>query len=115
MCILPNAKNAVIPIEKLTKYSLNKDKDPDKAFAFRSALGYTPKNAERLIENVHGNIRTCEAVFKGNNGFGKVYECILNIVGENGKTANVLTSWIVENGTDYPRLTSIYVTKKSVR
>lgn len=112
MDTLPNADNAVIPIEKLISYSLDFDKDPNKALAFKLALGYTKKNADRLIISVKQSIRTAAATYKGNNGFGEIYESVMTLMGENGKTANVLTSWIMETGLDYPRLTNIYVTNK---
>ena len=115
MNILPNADNAVIPFEKLTKYSLDFDKNPDKAEAFRLAMGYNKKNSDKLIENIYQNIQRFEAVSKGNNGYGDVYEIVMNMTGENRRSANVLTTWIIENGTDFPRLTNVYVTKKKVR
>ena len=115
MHILPNANKAIIAIEKLTKYSLNYDKDPNKAEAFRKGLGYTKKNAVKLIVQILDNISRFETKAKGNNGYGEIYETVMRITGENGKTANVMTSWIVENGTDLPRLTNVYVTKKKVR
>jgi hypothetical protein len=109
---LPNVDKVVIPIEKLMNYSLDFEKDPNKAVAFKSALGYTKKNADKLVENIQRNIQNYKAVYKNNNGYGDIYEAVINLTGENGKTANVLTSWIVENGLDYPRLTNVYVTKK---
>jgi hypothetical protein len=115
MNVLPNFENAAIPVEKLTNYSLDYDKDYDKAEAFNTALGYNLHNYEMLIGNVNANINRFEAAPKGNNGYGDVYEVIMSIMGVNGKTANVLTSWIIENGTQNPRLTNIYVTKKKVR
>ena len=40
-----------IPVDKFTKYSLNQERQPDKAKAFESALGYTSKNIDALIAN----------------------------------------------------------------
>ena len=114
MNTLPNADNVIIPIEKLTNYSLDFDKDPNKAIAFKLALGYTKNDADKLIENICQSINKYNAVSKGNNGYGELYEVVMNITGENGKTANVLTSWIIENGLKVPRLTNVYVTKKKV-
>ena len=115
MNILPNANKAIIPLEKLTKYSLDYSKDPNKAEAFRTGLGYTKSNAEALIVNITKNLNRFETVAKGNNGYGEIYETIMSITGENGKNANVLASWIIENGTDFPRLTNVYVTKKKIK
>ncbi|MCD8295006.1 MAG: hypothetical protein LUE27_07180, partial [Clostridia bacterium] len=42
---LPNYEDAVIPDSKLTGYALNPDKSPDKAKAFKAALGYDINNA----------------------------------------------------------------------
>jgi len=114
MDVLPNADKAVIPIEKFINYSLNFDKDPNKAMAFKLALGYTRNNAGRLIDNIYRNIQAHNAVCKGNNGYGDIYESVMALTGENGKIANVLTAWIIENGFDFPRLTTIHVTKKKV-
>ena len=48
-------------------------------------------------------------VEKGDNDFGTRYEVMMTLTGENGKTANVLTGWIVEHGSDNVRLTSAYI------
>ena len=115
MMVLPNADMAVIPIEKLTHYSLNFIKDPDKARVFSIALGYTQTNAHTLAKSIMRHITEYPAVYKGNNGYGDIYEIVMNLTGENGKTANVLTSWIIENGKHTPRMTNAYVTKKRSR
>ena len=115
MKLLPSVDKVVIPIEKLTAYSLNPDKDYNKATAFKLALGYDLTNADRLKENIFRNISMFESIGKGRNGFGEVYECVINLEGENGKRANILTSWIIEDGTDFPKLTNVYVTNKKVR
>jgi len=115
MNVLPNAIRAAIPIAKFTQYALNPDRDKNKAVAFERALGYNLRNADELVDNIHRNKQNFSATFKGNNGFGDVYECIMNLAGPNGKSANVLTSWIIEDGTDAPRLTNAYVTQKKPR
>jgi hypothetical protein len=115
MNILPNADKAVIPSEKLINYSLDFEKDPNKAMAFKLALGYTKSNADRLIAHIYRNVQTHNAIYKENNGYGDIYESVMVITGENGKTANVLTAWIIENGLDFPRLTTVHVTKKKVK
>jgi len=115
MNTLPCYENAIIPIEKFTKYALDDNRDPDKAIAFRNALGYTSENVNSLISNIRCNLSCFEARSKGHNGFGVSYECIMNLIGSNGKSANVVTAWIIEDGKTSPRLTSAYVTDKKPR
>ncbi|MDR0819825.1 MAG: hypothetical protein LBN43_09690 [Oscillospiraceae bacterium] len=115
--ILPNADKAIIPADKFTKYSLNPDKAPDKASAFRLALGYSIDNYNKLIENIYRNIPIFEATYKGNNKFGDLFEVIMNLTGENGKSANVVTAWIIDNydADKIPRLTNAYITNKKLK
>ena len=105
---------AVVPKEKFTKYALDPVKQPDKARAFREALGYTMDNYQDLIDNISANLDESALKFKGSNEQGKLYEYVMRITGANGKQANVCTGWIIENGKTEPRLTSAYVTQKKV-
>lgn len=105
---------AKIPKEKFTKYALDPVKQPDKARAFRDALGYTMENYQELIENIQTHFDENSMVLKMEDKFGKRYELVMNLTGANGKNANVCTAWIKENEDAEPRLTSAYVTKKKV-
>ena len=109
---LPNYQHAYIALEKLTLYALNPEKEPDKSYAFKQALDYTPQTASHLIQNILSNLAHYTAKSKGRNNFGQLYECVLPLTGPNNRTANVLTGWIILDNEDFPRLTSIYVTKK---
>ncbi len=109
---LPNADNVVVPKEKFTEYALNYSKDANKAEAFQKALGYTVDNAHDLIKNIVSQLPYYEAVEKPDNGYGKRYEVLMNLMGPNGKTANVKTAWIKDKTTGEMRLTSGYVTSK---
>ena len=103
---------AKIPKEKFTDYCLDPIRQPDKAIAFKDALGYTKENCAKLIENIEKHIDESKFIEKGDSGFGMKYEQIISIIGENGKEANVLTAWIDDNGEK--RMTSVYVTKRKV-
>lgn len=105
---------AEIKKEKFTKYALDPLRQPDKARAFREALGYTMDNYQELIDNISVNLDESELKLKGSNDHGQLYEYVMCLTGANGKQANVCTSWIIENGKTEPRLTSAYVTKKKV-
>ncbi len=105
---------AEIPKEKFTQYALDPLKQPNKARAFREALGYTMGNYQELIDNISANLDESALKLKGENNHGQLYEYVMRITGANGKQANVCTGWIIENGKTEPRLTSAYVTEKKV-
>ena len=88
--------------------------DANKAAAFKQALGYTASNCTGLIDQIRQQSDIDKCTNKGNNGFGDLYEQVMEITGINGKTANVCTGWIMELGSTRLRLTSAYVTKKKV-
>lgn len=98
-----------MPDEKFTQYSLNPLKAPDKAKAFKSALGYTVDNFEDLRQNILDNLVEDKFIEKGDNGYGMRYEQILELTGPNGKKAKVLTAWIQDD--EDKRLVSVYVDK----
>lgn len=102
----------IVPDEKFLKYSLNMDKAPDKAKAFKSALGYDQSNYKELKQKIERAIDESKFVEKGDSGYGMRYEYIIEITGANGKKANVLTAWI-QDGND-KRMTSVYVTKRGI-
>lgn len=102
----------VLPDVKLSGYALNPAVAPDKAAAFKSALGYTAEHADMLKQNILDHIDEDRFVEKGDNGYGMRYEFIMELTGLNGKKANVLTAWIQDG--EEKRLTSVYVTKRAV-
>ncbi|MCM1328377.1 MAG: hypothetical protein NC253_02965 [Ruminococcus sp.] len=103
-----------MPKEKFIEYSLNPNKSPNKAKAFKEALGYTSENYTELIDKINDNIDKSVMKLKGNNGHGDLYEQVMNITGANNKNANVCTGWIAKPDDNNLRLTSVYVTKKEV-
>jgi hypothetical protein len=109
--LLPNYKNAEIPIEKFTKYALNMDhpKGKDKAIAFEKALGYNINNADDLIANIYKNLSSYPAKLRPKTQYGQPFEVRMLLTGPNGKTAYVKTGWIINTGDKNPHLTSAYV------
>jgi hypothetical protein len=79
-----------------------------KARVFQAALGLTLDDAEWLREKLLDAARTQEAVAGRPSIFGKTFIIDVLIV-RGDRSAIVRTSWIVEFGTDFPRLTSCYV------
>lgn len=107
---LPNPHKAVVEIEKLRDYSLNPNHSigRDKARVFKAALGLTFHEADWLRERALEIAVTGEATPGSASVFGHKY-VIDAWITHKGMTASVRFSWIIEFGTDFPRLTSCYV------
>lgn len=107
---LPNPHQAVVEIEKLRDYSLNLNHSVGghKARVFMAALGLTVYQADWLRERALETAVTGEAVPGSPSVFGDKY-VIDAWITHKGMTALVRFSWIIEFGTDFPRLTSCYV------
>lgn len=101
-----------IPDEKFTKYALDFTKDPNKARAFKEALGYTKDNYRDLIDNISNSFDENRLIEKSDNGFGMRYSQVMNLTGANGKTAKVMTAWIYDEDIRDYRLTSAYIDKR---
>ncbi len=107
---LPNSHKAVVEIEKLRDYSLNPNHPvgQHKARVFKAALGITLKDAEWLRELALELALSDDAKRSAASVFGEKY-VIDSVVEHEGKSALIRFCWIMELGTDFPRLTSCYV------
>lgn len=110
---LPNFINAYVGLEKLTEYCLNEAHPvgKQKAIVFKSALGIDASNALLLKEAILHRLVNSECVEKETDAFGKRFSVAMNIRIFEGE-ANVITSWIIRTGEDFPRLTSCYIKSK---
>jgi len=107
---LPNPHKAVVEIEKLRDYSLNLNHrvGGHKARVFKAALDLTVHEADWLRERALEIAVTGDAVPGSSSVFGDKY-VIDALIDHKGKTALVRFCWIIEFGTDFPRLISCYV------
>ncbi len=106
-------ENSHIPVSKLVDYALNREHSDgrDKAIAFERALGYNKTNYQDLMDNILRNLANYPAVFKGKNQYGEKYEVAMELTGPNGKTAKVLTAWLVDQDGK-AKLVSVYVDRR---
>jgi len=107
---LPNGERAELGT-KLEDYCLNPfhRQGQNKAYVFESVLGITLTNADVLRKAIQQAAAVSEdAIRKGNNGYGDVYQLRLRLSTAKG-TATVLTGWIVRRGEDFPRLTTCFI------
>jgi hypothetical protein len=107
---LPNCERAVVDVVKLRDYCLNPFhvKGKHKARVFKAALGLTAKDAERLRKILLGVACTGDARRMQPNDYGQRFIVEFQMLGLGGEVT-VLSSWMVRDGEDFPRLTSCYI------
>jgi hypothetical protein len=110
MKLLPNADKAIVPLEKLSGYSLDSSHPvgKHKARVFASALGMTKTDAPRLREMILQAVLINEAVETGTNEHGTRYRIDFQTLGLKG-AVTIRTAWIIDAGETVPRLTSCYI------
>jgi hypothetical protein len=99
---------------KLTAYALNPDNPvgADKALVFQRVLGYNRDNYRSLLEQIQSQAMTAEAIQTSEDRYGQRYRVDLEVVGMENQTAIIRIGWIVQSGTDFARLVTLYVKKQ---
>ena len=106
---LPNAERAVIEEVKVRDYLLALDHPVGRAKArFFVALGFTRDGWSLLRDALLTVARAGKAELGETTVFGQKYSVRGIVVGPAGRTAAVLTAWVVRWGEDAPRLVSAY-------
>ena len=107
---LPYYQEINIPREKLEGYCLNPEHPVGKhhAIVFKSALGFDQSNWDVLAERIIEQLPYYEAVLGRQDSYGQRYNVTMPIKGLNGKTADVLTAWIIDRDQDHPRFVTAY-------
>lgn len=107
---LPNAKRAVVEIEKLRDYCLsaNHPRGRHKARVFVTALGITADDSDELRDAILSAVISEDATPTDGDEYGQRYVVDFTMVRQS-RQADIRTAWIVRTGEDYPRLTSCYV------
>lgn len=107
---LPNAGQAVVPLQKLQDYCLSPDHPvgKSKARVFYSALGISATDAEHLRSLILQQVPLHSCLVGEEDEFGKrhLVDLPLEI---NNRRAVVRTAWIIRKGEDRPYLTNCYV------
>ena len=107
--VTPYAHSAVVDIRKLTGYLLNPKRKTgrNKARMFRAALGLTSDNAEVLRTGLLEAVRTNDAKLGLLDHYGQRYT--VDFAFEwNNRRAIIRSGWLIEHGTNVPRLTTAY-------
>ncbi|MBD2757790.1 DUF6883 domain-containing protein [Spirosoma validum] len=108
--LLPNADQAIIDDQKITDYVLNPEHEEGKhkAFVFKSVLGITASEANEMKAQILLELFRNPAHTGREDKHGKRYSVKFDWT-RSGRTATVLTSWIIRTGESAPRLTSCYI------
>lgn len=107
--LIPNAENAVVDVRKLRDYCLNPEHDDGKhkARLFASILGMTSGNAEELRQILLEVVKTQSAQLGRQDEFGQRYTLDFTVEWQN-RSATLRSGWIIEHGSEIPRLTTCY-------
>lgn len=105
---LPNSRNAIVPRRKVRDYLLSADHPVGRhKAAFFESLGYTQDQWPALAEvlQIHAGGRISRS---SRRWYGRMFEIRGEIVGLNGRTASVITVWLVRPGERRARLVTAY-------
>lgn len=106
---LPRAEAAVVDPAKIRDYLLSTE-HPVGRFkeVFFGALGYTDDEFERLRQDLLALAAADEATLGQASDFGQKYEVRGEIRGPSGRSAEIVTVWIVLAGEDSPRFVTAF-------
>jgi len=105
---LPNLERASVAPEKIRGYLLSSQHTIGRFKArFFRGLGYSVEDSDRLSEDILGIAREGDAE-PISSLFGAKYRILGTVVGPNGRTATLVTIWIVDRGDSTPPFVTAY-------
>src|SRR5687768_4127667 len=106
---IPHADRAVVDIGKLRDYCLNPlhDEGQHKARLFAAALGMTAVDADDLRTLLLQAVQVADARVGRQDAYGQRYTVDF-LLEWRDRRAMVRSGWIIEHGSDIPRLTTCY-------
>jgi len=107
---IPHAENATVEIRKLRDYCLNPEhpEGKHKARLFVAALGMTEADAEPLRDALLQVVKSHDATLGRRDAYGQRYQ-IDFAFDRHGRQTILRSGWIIEHGSDVPRLTTCYL------
>jgi hypothetical protein len=106
--LIPNTERAVVDIRKLRDYCLNPlhDEGKHKARLFAS-IGLTANEAEELRAILLQVVKSNDARLGRRDSYGQRY-IVDFLLTWRGRQSLIRSGWIIEHGTEAPRLTTCY-------
>jgi hypothetical protein len=106
---LPEAQRAVIPPAKIRDYLLSTSHPVGRFKAlFFASLGYTSGNWRRLEKDLLDLAGSGDAELGKNTPYGQKYEIRGTLNDPSGRSAGVMTVWIVLLGGDVPQFVTAF-------
>ena len=107
--VIPNAEHAVVDIRKLRDYCLDPlhPEGKHKARLFAAALGITADDAGDMRLILLEKVKTQPAQVGRRDLYGQRYTVDF-MLKWHGKQAIIRSGWMIEHGSDIPRLTTCY-------
>ena len=107
---MPCGDQAIVDLEKLTRYCLSTEhaRGKHKARVFATVLGITAESADELRQALLAAAATGDARCGAADEFGVRYTIDFELRGPQG-TGLLTSAWIIRRGETRPRLTSCYV------
>ena len=106
---IPNAERAIVDIRKLRDYCLNPqhNRGKHKARLFTSLLDMDSDDAEGLRNALLETVKTQDAQLAEMDAYGQRYTLDFTL-NWRGKQARIRSAWIIETGSDIPKLTTAF-------
>ena len=107
--LLPNADRSVVEPAKVRDYLLSTSHPVGrfKATFFRS-IGYDADGWEVLRDDLLAIARSAQAAAAESSPFGQKFEVRATLTSPLGRTADVVTVWIVRASEDFPRFVTAF-------
>lgn len=106
---LPNSEHAVITPEKLVEYLLNTEhKRGGTKARLLAQFGYRANNWRQLDSDIRQYHFNTEVDVVRQTMYGIRYEIRAPLQTPSGRTLGVRTIWQIDEGTDFPRLITLF-------
>ena len=111
MMKLPHGDEALVEDGKLRDYVLNPRHPVGRHHArlFERLLGIRVSNAEFLKEALRAAAGSKDVHSEVVTPYGRKYEVRFELTGPSGRSRRVVSVWIVDEGSDRPRLVTCFV------
>ena len=105
---LPNGDRAEVALEKVRDYLLSSQHPIGRFKArFFRGLGYGPEDWARLAEDLRRVAREGDAQ-RLESPFGDKFSIVASVVGPSGRSASLISIWIVDSERSIPRFVTAY-------